>query len=173
MGKRSEFKRVARDAYDTPPGVVVPLIPFLRHGAMFSEPCAGNGSLIRALHVHGFQCQDAMDIEPRDWEIRRGDALADDLGHPEQFITNSPWHRKILHPLIERLSDIAPAWLLFDADWVHTKQAIPYLPRLRCIVSVGRVIWIPGTKMTGKDNCAWHLFTRPSDEPTVFHGRSA
>src|SRR5579859_6217478 len=120
---------------------------------------------------HGFQCQDAMDIEPRDAEVWRGDALVDDLGQPEMFITNPPWNLAILHPLIERLSDIAPTSLLFDADWVHTKQSIPYLPRLRRIVSVGRVIWIPGTKMTGKDNCAWHLFTTPSDQPATFHVR--
>jgi hypothetical protein len=57
-----------------------------------------------------------------------------------------------------------PTWLLIDADWVHTKQAIPYLPRLKTIVSVGRVRWIPGSPYDGKDNCAWHLFDRPQPD---------
>ena len=55
----------------------------------------------------------------------------------------------------------APAWLLIDADWVHTRQSIPYLPRLKTIISVGRVRWIRGSPYEGKDNCAWHLFDRP------------
>lgn len=113
-----------------------------------------------------------MDIEPGDTRIRPGDALVDDLGHPEQFITNPPWTRQILHPLIERLSDIAPTWLLFDADWKHTKQARPYMKRLRKVVSVGRLKWIEGSPHDGKDNCAWYLFGRPSDDPTLFYGRS-
>jgi hypothetical protein len=46
------------------------------------------------------------------------------------------------------------------------------MPLLRAVVSVGRVKWIPDSKMTGKDNCAWYHFA-PGDSPTVFHGRSA
>ena len=53
-----------------------------------------------------------------------------------------------------------PTWLLFDADWAHTKQARPYLKYCDKIVSVGRVKWIPDSKMTGKDNCAWYLFLK-------------
>jgi hypothetical protein len=67
---------------------------------------------------------------------------------------------------------MAPTWLLFDADWMHTRQSAPFMPRLRKIVSVGRVKWIPDSKMTGKDNCAWYLFDKPSDEPAVFFGRT-
>jgi hypothetical protein len=70
------------------------------------------------------------------------------------------------------LSDQLPTWLLFDADWKHTKQAIPYLSRLCTIVSVGRVRWIPGTPYTGKDNCCWYLFDRSADI-TTFYGRAA
>jgi hypothetical protein len=129
--------------------------------------------LIRHLTTHGFTCQDAMDIEPGDPRIRRGDALADDLGRPECFITNPPWSREVLHPLILRLSDIAPTWLLFDADWMHTRQAAPFMPRLRQIVSVGRVKWIPDSPFTGKDNCCWYRFDRPSEDGASFIGRAA
>jgi hypothetical protein len=64
-----------------------------------------------------------------------------------------------------------PTWLLFDADWVHTKQSAPFMPYCRKIVSVGRVRWIEGTKMTGKDNVAWHLFTA-EEGTTEFYGRT-
>ena len=64
------------------------------------------------------------------------------------FITNSPWRRDVLHPIIVNLSD------LIDAGWVHTRQSAPYLARLRQIVSVGRVRWIKDSPFTGKNDCA-------------------
>jgi hypothetical protein len=82
--------------------------------------------------------------------------------------------REILHPLIADLSAERPTWLLFDADWMHTRQSTPFMPYLRKIVSVGRVKWIPDSKMTGKDNCCWYLFDQTSDDaPAQFIGRAA
>jgi hypothetical protein len=173
MGKRSTFERAPRDFYPTPPEAVTPLLRHLARNTVYSEPCAGDGALIRHLAPAAL-CSDAMDIEPRDAFIRQGDALTADLGNPQTFITNPPWSRDVLHPLIIRLSDIAPTWLLFDADWIHTRQAVPFLPRLRRIVSVGRVKWIPDSPFTGKDNCCWYLFDRPDTERAVaFYGRAA
>ncbi len=81
-------------------------------------------------------------------------------------------NRKVLHPLIEHLSSVAPTWLLFDADWMHTKQSRPMVQRLKKVVSVGRVRWIEGTNMTGKDNCCWYLFeARDEGQPAQFFGR--
>lgn len=176
MGKRSDFERVPRDFYPTPPEAVVPLLRHLATGTQYAEPCAGDGSLIDALGLAGHICVDAWDIEPRRGGISRQDALTLDPHSWDQdpiacFITNPPWDRKVLHPLIVHLSDQAPTWLLFDADWMHTRQSSPFLPRLRKIVSVGRVKWIPDSKMTGKDNCCWYLFDKPSDDPVEFFGR--
>ena len=93
-----------------------------------------------------------------------------DVDGVDAFITNSPWRRDILHPIIVNLSDQAPTWLLIDAGWVHTRQSEPYLVRLRAIVSVGRVKWIKDSPFTGKDDCAWHLFDLPRpDERAVTH----
>jgi hypothetical protein len=79
-----------------------------------------------------------------------------------------------LHAILTNLSNQAPAWLLIDADWAHTQQSIPYLPRLRTIVATGRHRWIPGTKFTSKDNACWHLFNKPRPETRVvnFFGRA-
>jgi hypothetical protein len=174
VSKRSNFERVERDFYPTPREAVLPLAPFLRDlDELYVEPCAGDGSLVRHIGAltDNMVCGYASDIEPMADGIHRLDALNARWG-AELHITNPPWDRKILHPLIERLTENGGrAWLLFDADWCHTKQAIPYLPRLRKIVSVGRVKWIPDSKMTGKDNCCWYYFTEPSDEPTIFYGR--
>ena len=165
MGKRSNFERVERDFYPTPYEAVVPLLPHLAPGTHFHEPCAGDGDLVRHLEADGHICDAAGDIDT-------GRDALDIIRTPaETFITNPPWDRRILHPLIEHLSNIKPAWLLFDADWVHTKQSIPLIGRCQKIISIGRVKWIPDSKMTGKDNCAWHFFTDKNTDSVEFHGR--
>lgn len=171
MGKRSNFERVARDFYPTPEAAVLPLLPHLRPNTIFEEPCAGDGALKDILNRHGHDCRFSSDIEPQREDIVKSDFI--DLWQTtcECFITNPPWDRKILHPLITHLSDIAPTWLLFDADWMHTKQSAEYMGRCVKIVSVGRVKWIPDSKMTGKDNCAWYLFDKNHNGPTEFYGR--
>lgn len=176
MGKRSDFKRRAQDAYDTPPEAVTPLLSHLPKATSFFEPCAGAGHLVDALQSYGHVCTALCDIEPRRDGIARMNGMS---AYPEKdvcdytyIITNPPWTRQILHPMIEHFSDMRPTWLLFDADWVHTKQAAPFMWRLKKIVSVGRVSWMQnGT--SGKDDCAWHLFDAHSNEQTRFFGRSA
>ena len=176
MGKRSDFKRVERDFYPTPLAAVVPLIPHLPRFASYVEPCAGDGALVRHLESFEMECFFACDIEPlwSDALIGNGLHLTEYEVHGVDYIiTNPPWDRKILHPMIEHFSKLRPTWLLFDADWMHTKQSAPFMPYLRKVVSVGRVKWIPDSKMTGKDNCAWHLFDQTGlfKGDTIFYGR--
>ncbi len=169
MGKRSDFDRIPRDFYPTPWEAVVPLLPHIGHQPFYIEPCVGEFHLVEHLMPYA-RCVDHGDIvlgkDAMSWtEEQVGLAQAD------YFITNPPWDRKLLHPMIGHLSALLPTWLLFDADWIHTKQSAPFLPWLRKIVAVGRVKWIPDSKMTGKDNCAWHLFDQKGSGPTVFVGR--
>lgn len=173
MGKRSDFERRERDFYPTPYEAVVPLLDHLMPRTLFVEPCAGDGVLVSHLHRHGHHCVSASDIEPQDPSVKALDVFNAQIGQGQCFITNPPWDRSILHPLIDHLSAQAPTWLLFDADWMHTKQAVPYLDRLEAIVSVGRVKWIAGSKMTGKDNCCWYLFADVPSKHTRFYGRKA
>ena len=166
MGKRSNFERVERDFYPTPIEAVGPLIPHIQAHATYFEPCAGDMALVQHLRSHGLVCFGAWDIEPQHDLIFQKDAMLLDEGclvDSDYIITNPPWNRKILHPMIEHFSEMRPTWLLFDADWMHTKQSAPYMPWCRKIVSVGRVKWIPDSKMTGKDNCAWHKLKRTND----------
>ena len=179
MGKRSNFERKARDLYPTPYKALLPLLPQLEPCTRFFEPCAGDGRLIGYLQEHGHICFGAWDIEPGDPCIKRGDALNIISSHDYMervFITNSPWERTLLHRLIIHLSGQHPTWLLFDADWKHTKQAIPFLPYCHRVVSVGRVRWLEGTDADqgsdGKDNAAWYFFTRDTGPGPLFYGRT-
>lgn len=173
MGKRSSFERIPRDFYPTPYEAVWPLLPHLPSRSRFCEPCAGDGALIDHLERAGHKCCSAWDIEPQRDDIDRQDARTRICGNIDFYITNPPWDRTVLHPIIANLSAWNPTWLLFDADWIHTKQSAPFMPWLHKIVSVGRVKWIPDSKMTGKDNCCWYLFDQSREASTQFIGRAA
>lgn len=152
MGKRSEFERRPMDAYATPFMAVLPLIPHLHGVKTFAEPCCGDLDLVKHLAGFGLTCVYYSDIQ------RGNDALDLVSIDADAIITNPPWTRAILHPMIEHFQRLAPTWLLFDADWGHTKQSAPFLDQCSHIVSVGRVKWISGSKHTGKDNAAWYRF---------------
>ena len=175
MGKRSSgsFERQKRDFYPTPFSAVEPLLSHLSEKTVFDEPCAGNGALVDHLESSGHRCLRATDIEPQRDDVGTFDAFDIESAYGDCFITNPPWNRKFLHPLILHLCEIAPTWLLFDADWMHTRQATEYLPYCKKIVSVGRVKWMgPDSPHTGKDNAAWYLFyTRTENSPVDFWGR--
>lgn len=189
MGKRSNFKRRPMDTYDTPEAAVLPLLRHLPWGCRYWEPCAGQGDLARHLLRYGVECVAATDIAPRDETIYRLDAMtvseADlDTTGASHIITNPVWSRPLMHAMIAHFSAMRPTWLLFDADWIHTTQdvvarkygvkTVPELMTHCCkIVSVGRVRWIEGSKYSGKENCAWHLFDQSSSGPVEFFGRAA
>ena len=173
MGKRSNYQRVARDCYDTPYDAVIPLLEHLSEKTAFIEPCAGKNALTGHLTQNGHNCLHASDIYPRHENIAM-QCVFEKPFHPEGLIiTNPPWDRKFLHPFIEKIvAEDRIAWLLFDADWCHTKQSIPFMPHVGEIVSIGRVKWFEGSKSTGKDNCAWYKIRRDAKQ-TIFHGRFA
>jgi hypothetical protein len=185
MGKRSDFERVEKDFYRTiDKRAVEALAPFLEPETRFIEPCAGYGDLLFDLEARGHKGVWASDNNIEEefliempQRIKTCDAFSIQLGRIDvvdtydYIITNPPWSRPILHQMIEHFSKFKPTWLLFDADWAHTKQSAPYMKWCRKIVSVGRLIWIPGTTMSGKDNCAWYLFDQNADGVTEFVGR--
>jgi hypothetical protein len=175
MGKRSDYVRRERDFYSTPIDALKPLMSHLPESFVYAEPCAGDARL--ALHLDiltDSNCIASMlsDIEPQDGCVKELDAF--DFIAPANtdfIITNPPWNRKILHPMIDHFRVQKPTWLLFDADWKYTKQSIPYIQYCHKIVSIGRIKWIEGSKSTGKDNCAWYLFDKEPCDNTIFAGR--
>jgi len=179
MGKRSDFQRRPMDDYDTPASPVAPLLPMLAGVRTFAEPCAGRGHLIRHLEAAGLACVFACEIRtglnPPSSAIEEGvDALAcgrDCFAMADVIITNPPWTRQLMHPLIWHFASIMPTWLLFDADWCHTVQAASLIRHCSLIVSVGRVKWMAGSKHTGKDNSSWYRFDRRHTTGPKFIGR--
>ena len=165
MGKRSNFERRERDHYPTPYSAVKPLLSYINPFLRYYEPCAGEGDLIRHLDINNIPCGGYSDIDKDARTYQYHDHKFD------YFITNPPWDREILHPIIENLRKQKPTWLLFDADWMHTKQAIPHLYYCEKIISVGRVKWIPDSPHTGKDNCCWYQFVKDLTV-TNFFGRT-
>ena len=61
MGKRSDFERVPRDFYPTPPEAV---LPHMAGVVAYDEPCCGDGALILSLDGHNKECVAASDIYP-------------------------------------------------------------------------------------------------------------
>lgn len=170
MGKYSDFERKDRDFYVTPELAVLPLLPHLKQHSSFVEPCAGSNALVRHLEKHGHCCHYACDIKPVEPKIYRRDALDLSECEADYIITNPPWTRTTLHPMIDHFRRMAPTWLLFDSNWANTKQASAYLDYCAKIVAVGRVKWFPDSKMTGKEDCSWYLFVGEPAE-TIFIGR--
>lgn len=165
MGKRSDFERIARDKYPTvDPRAVEALLPAMQDFGVktFFEPCAGMGHLIRLIEPHGPVCVGASDIDGCQQEgIDERDAL--DLtpalvDGADAIITNPPWERDTLHCMIRHFASLKRTFLLFDADWMHTAQAAPYMELCERVISVGRLKWFENTTMQGKDNCAWYVF---------------
>jgi hypothetical protein len=98
MGKRSNFLRRANDDYPTPAKAVCPLLPHAKEGRTFIEPCAGTSQLTKHLAEAGL-------IPLRSYDISQGyDARV--IEYPQDadfFITNPPWTRQLLHPIIVNL----------------------------------------------------------------------
>jgi hypothetical protein len=168
------FERSERDFYETPKEAVKPLWSHLKERGdtnfSFCDPCAGFMAIPRHLHNlsdGSVTCSLALDINeqtPRTVQVMDTTQLPQDVvtySGATKIITNPPWSRPTLHKMIEVFSDICDTWLLFDADWLHTKQSVPYLTRLRTVVSVGRVKWIAESSGVGFDNCAWYRFGNP------------
>lgn len=178
MGKHSNFERKPQDAYQTiDPKASAVLFPHLRGIETFAEPCAGEGFLVGQLQALGLICTYEGDIKTGQ------DALAYPFEQDAEFdaiITNPPWRRVILHPMIDRFMRIAPTWILLDANWAHTTQEkprdiqpkVPYLlDRCSHIVSVGRLLWEPGTNQKGKEDAAWYRFHAQHTGGPRFIGR--
>lgn len=177
MGKRSDMERLPKDKYYTwDKRAYPPLMPHLKEGASFAEPCAGKGYMVEALREMGLQCLWRSDKYPYedDWmnEKMGVDALnisPGNLRNCDYIITNPPWKRDILHEMIKHFASLKPTWLLFDANWMFTKQAVPYLSMCEKIVNVGRLKWIPDSDHTGKDDCCWYHFNSHYFGPTEFY----
>jgi len=170
-----KFAPVARDFFPTPAEGVTALLPHLDPGTRFVEPFAGNGALVSHLEAAGHTCVAAYDIVPQAPGISRLDALditQADIAGAKFAISNPPWTRSAMTPLLSRLLSLGiPCWMLIDAGWTHTARAFPLTRRVSAIVSVGRLRFIPGSPFSGTKDCAWHLLQPDHEGPASFYIR--
>jgi hypothetical protein len=174
MGKRSDFPRRKHDGYFSwDPRILPPLLPHIPDIETFFEPCVGQGDLVLQLESAGLKCTGWCDIADHGFDLPNiQDALtltADDVGNTDAIITNPPWTRKILHPMIWHFAALRPTWLLFEAAWAFTAQATPFRDICSDIVPVPRLKWVEGSKHSAKDDCAWYRFDMTNLQPTRFH----
>jgi len=170
VGKRTSYPRRKQDFYPTPLAAVQPLLPHLPKKIIFDEPCAGDGSLVDHLEDAGHRCIWATDINPRRPDIGPYDVFKINKVHGDCFITNPPWRWQILNPLITTLKNIAPTFLLLNADVIHNRRMATHMSKCVKIISIGRVSWLQNNQ-TGFENCAWMLFDRSHNGPCNFIGR--
>ena len=166
MGKRSDFERIEKDFYRSIDPVIGQKLEFhIEPGAKYYEPCVGSFDLVRNLLY--LDCVGHSDITTG---LDAFSITKETVVGADYIVTNPPWTRSILHPMINHFRVLAPkgTWLLFDAPWMHTKQARPYLKYCDLIVNVGRVNWIPDTKMKGKDDVCWYHFAPEEVECTEY-----
>ena len=104
---------------------------------------------------------------------RPGCAALDHYGDADASITNPPYVRPLMHALIQHFARILPTWLLIESDWAYTKQAGPFMPCCSDIVAVGRLRWIEGTTMSGKQNFSWYRFDARHLAGPIFHPRGS
>jgi hypothetical protein len=159
--KKHEAK--PNDFWPTPWQAVTSLLPHLPRQCTFVEPCAGDGRLADHLESQGHRCALKCDIAPQRGDVVRRSAHTVRIrAGVDFFITNPPWTREVMHPLMRHMYTQLPTWLLFDADWAFTSQSIPHMPYCRKVVAHGRVSWFENGG-TDRVNVAWYLFdgTRP------------
>lgn len=141
----------------------------------FAEPCAGDGYLVSDLELAGHVSVWQSDIDPKYRWSNTKDAMtltSQELNDADLIITNPPWSRNVLHSMIQHFASLRPTWLLFDSDWAFTLQSAELMQTLCTdIVAVGRLCWIPDTKISGKDNTSWYKFDTNKNRETIFHGR--
>ena len=168
MGKRSSFERIPRDFYPTPHAAVPPLLPYLRGVRSFAEPCCGDGALVRHLESYGLRCVYAGDIATGQDALALTVAYGDARRDHHQPALHAPADARTHRALRAHPADVAADRSGLDAQ--------PNRPRPSCrsctdIVSVGRLRWFEGTKMSGKENSQWYRFDARHAAGPIFHAR--
>lgn len=169
MSKRIDTdsaKTNASNFWPTPLEAVVPLLEPLRQDVVaaksrFIEPCAGDGALVDALVFHNFACAAAFDTAPRRSDIRHGDAANVDWSTVNPAIpavTNPPWARHLLEPILAAVIGTRVVWLLLPLDYATNLWTNLYMRHVNCLVPLGRVSWL-GNGQGGMENSAWFRFS--------------
>ena len=174
MGKRSDFPKVEKDYYPTTdPRAVEPLVPFIR-GKTYAEPCYGNGDL-EDLLMDVAVCKWRSDVRETVGSSKVLDALSlakGDLDGIDLIVTNPPFTKTVLMPMLAHFITLKPTWLLLPADYAHNVYFGDAMRKCAKMVSVCRLKWIKDSKYTSVDNFCWYFWPQHSThQQTIFVGR--
>lgn len=179
MGKYTDtYERITKDRYITPLSAVTVLGSYFDlYGLTYIEPCTADGQFKCHMSSFGAHAVFESGIDPEIDNVTSVDALSDELDlnniEADAIVTNPPWRRDMLHPMIVKFSDAKPTLLLFDANWINTKQASIFKDRLVAVFPAFRHKWFAGTELDNgsapKEDTSWYLFAPPAkDRLAVF-----
>ena len=176
MSKRSNFDKVPKEFYPTtdPKAVPTKLAEFIR-GKTYAEPCYGNGDL-EDLLMDVATCEWRSDIRETVGSSKVMDALClskEDIARCQLIVTNPPFSKDVLLPLLDHFISLKPTWLLLPAGYMNNIYFGPYMKRCSRVVSIGRLKWIKDSKHTSTDDFCWYFWPKGSTEDmrTIFYGR--
>jgi hypothetical protein len=170
--------RTGTDWHPTPPCLTLALtrfvLPGLPPGPVW-EPCAGDGRLARAIEAEGRQVI-ATDIAPRCAAVARHDLRADPPAGTAgaSLVTNLPWDRALLDPLIGRglmLLDSgvlqAMALLLRPDKLFAGSRADAFNRAAELWQCSWRPVWIEGSTRNPRWAAFWAVWRRNYAGPPV------
>lgn len=175
MSKRSSFDKIPKDFYPTTdPRAVEPLVPFIR-GKTYAEPCYGNGDL-EDLLMDVATCKWRSDIrETVESSTVKGamEVTSADLKDCDLILTNPPFTKSVLLPMLDHFITLKPTWLLLPADYLHNAYFGPYMRKCSKVVSIGRLKWFKDSQASSTDNFCWYFWPKgATQEQTIFKGRN-
>ena len=177
MSKRSSFKKVPKDFYATiDPNAIPPKLSEFVRGKSYASPCYGNCDL-EDLLMDVAVCRWRSDIRNTVRSSKVWDAMClskNELERCDLIITNPPYSRDVLLPMIDHFISLKPTWLLLPADMMHNLYFGDYMRKCSKVISVGRICWFPkeGKRVASTDNYMWAYWEQEADEAeTIFYGR--
>jgi len=143
VSKFSSFERIDKEFYPTIDPKSIPP-NFLKHikGKTYAEPCCGAGDLINLIGDNAV-CRWKSDLNPAGcgvaWDAMK--LSKNELEKCELIVTNPPYLKDVLLPLISHLSSLRPTWMLLPADIMHNGYMVEPMKKCERVVSIGRLYW--------------------------------
>jgi hypothetical protein len=175
VSKRSSFEKIPKDFYaTTDPKAIPPNFVECIRGKRYAEPCYGEGDL-EDLLMDVAACRWRSDIRDTGC-CKMWDATClsqHELEHCDMILTNPPFSRNVLLPMIDHFISLKPTWLLLPAGYMHNRYFAPYMEKCSLVVSIGRLRWFKDSKHTSTDDFAWYYFPKEGLGPfdTIFYTR--